>query len=257
MVFLTVLFVERTDYLLSLPKIKIKQLMLPILIPLILFSFRTALGAVLVLALISAFVFGSGRQLAKWKRIAYSLFFVVIISLVVSVENVQEVQEIWAGKGDQSKGLEWRAERVGGNVFAKYAGAAVFAPLIFTIPFPTIVDIPTQENQMMLNGANYIKSLMSGFTIFALFLLLFRKEWKKHILPIAVMGGYLVVLVFSNFAQSERFHFPVLPFELMFAAYGISQLKAKHKTWFNIWMVFICIVIVGWSWFKLAGRELV
>ena len=35
----------------------------------------------------------------------------------------------------------------GGNAFAKYAGTAVFAPLIFTIPFPTMVNTPYQENQ--------------------------------------------------------------------------------------------------------------
>ena len=257
MAFLVVLFVERADYFLRQPKFRVKDWILPVLIAFVLFTFRTALAAVLVMALVCAIIFGQGRQLATWKKVTYSLFFIVIMMLVVRVEIVQEVQEIWVGSGDQSKGLEWRAEREGGNAFAKYAGAAVFAPIIFTIPFPTMVDIPMQENQMMLNGANYIKNIMSGFTIFALFLLLFRKEWRKHVLPLAVMGGYLVVLVFSNFAQSERFHFPALPFELMFAAYGISQLKAKHRTWFNIWIVFVCIAIVGWSWFKLAGRGMV
>ena len=255
MVFLTVLFVERADFMLRQPKFSVKDWILPVLIAFVLFTFRTALAAVLVMALVCAFIFSPGRKLPTWKKITYSLFFILIMLLVVKVEIVQEVQDLWAGRGDnQDKGMEWRSQRAGGNVFAKYAGAALFAPLIFTIPFPTMVDIPMQENQMMLNGANYIKNIMSGFTIFALLLLLFRKEWRKYILPLAVMGGYLVVLVFSNFAQSERFHFPALPFELMFAAYGISQLKAKHKTWFNIWIVFICIVIVGWSWFKLAGR---
>lgn len=257
MVFLTVLFVERTDYMLRQPKFRVKDWILPVLIAFVMFTFRTSLAAVLVIALLCSFIFASGRRLPTWKRIAYTLFFVIIMLLVVRVEIVQEVQEIWEGRGDQAKDMEWRAEREGGNAFAKYAGAAVFAPLIFTIPLPTMVDLPMQENQMMLNGANYIKSLMSGFTIFALFLLLYRKEWRKHILPLAVMGGYLLVLVFSNFAQSERFHFPALPFELMFAAYGISQLKAKHRIWFNIWIILICVIIVGWNWFKLAGRGMV
>lgn len=35
---------------------------------------------------------------------------------------------------------ERRGEREGGNELAKYAGAAVFAPLIFTIPFPTEIS---------------------------------------------------------------------------------------------------------------------
>jgi hypothetical protein len=41
-------------------------------------------------------------------------------------------------QGDYQKdNMEWRGEREGGNEFAKYAGVTVFAPLIFTIPFPT------------------------------------------------------------------------------------------------------------------------
>ena len=95
---------------------------------------------------------------------------------------------------------------------------------------------------------------MSGFVIFALFALLFNGDWRKHVLPIAVTCGYLVVLAFSNFAHAERFHFPVLAFELMFAAYGISQLKNIHKRWFTMWFVIVCIANLVWAWIKLAGR---
>lgn len=51
-------------------------------------------------------------------------------------------------------------------------------------------------------------------------------------MPLALMLGYVVVLAVSTFAQSERFHQPVVPFEMMFAAYGIVSLvyhrKRKH-----------------------------
>ena len=117
-----------------------------------------------------------------------------------------------------------------------------------------MVDVPNQENQMMMNGANFIKNVLSGFVIFALVTLLLRGDWRKHVLPIAVTAGYLVVLVFSNFAHSERFHFPVLAFELMFAAYGVSLMTNKHKRWYTIWLVAVCIIINAWSWIKLAGR---
>ena len=107
---------------------------------------------------------------------------------------------------------------------------------------------------MMMNGANYIKNVLSGFVIFAMFSLLFKGEWKKHVLSISLMSGYLVVLVFSNFAHAERFHFPVLAFELMFAAYGISLMKNKHKRWYGIWLMVVGVAIIGWAWIKLAGR---
>ena len=111
-----------------------------------------------------------------------------------------------------------------------------------------------QENQMMMNGANFIKNILSGLTIFTLITMLFSGKWREHVLPIAMMSGYLVVLVFSNFAHSERFHFPVLGLELMFAAYGVTRLKNKHKKWFEGWLIFMSAVVIGWGWFKLAGR---
>ena len=98
--------------------------------------------------------------------------------------------------------------------------------------------------------------MLSGLTIYALFLLLLSGEWRKHVLPIAVTCGYLLVIAFSNFAHSERFHFPVLAFELMFAAYGVTQVKNKQKKWYTYWLIGVSVVIVGWAWIKLAGRGL-
>lgn len=255
MTFMTILFVERADYALRSPKITFGNIILPGTVILIMFTFRTALAAVLLAAMTAALILSSGKQLQAWKKVVYTSLFVIWMFLTVGAEMIQETQALWAARTEnQSVGYEWRAQT---NSFAKYATASVFAPLIFTIPFSSLVAIPGQENQMMMNGACFIKNIMSGFTILALFLLLIRGDWRKHILPIAVMCGYLVVLVFSNFAHSERFHFPVLPLELMFAAYGVSQVTNKHKRWFMIWSIGICIANIAWAWIKLAGRGIV
>ena len=252
MTFLTILFVERADFALRSKKITISCLALPGVIVLALFSFRTALAAVLVAALVAALIFSSGKQLELWKKIVFSSIFAIWMFLTVGVEILDETQALWNGRTDnQSVGYEWRAET---NSFAKYASASVFAPLILTIPFSSMVATPGQENQMMLNGANFIKNIVSGLTILAMFMLLLRGDWRKHVLPIAVMMGYLVVLVFSNFAHSERFHLPVVPLEYMFAAYGVTQVTNKHKRWYVIWLVGISVANIAWAWIKLAGR---
>jgi hypothetical protein len=74
------------------------------------------------------------------------------------------------------------------------------------------------------------------------------------VLLLSFLCGYLVVLVFSSFAQSERFHIPSVPFALMFAAYGISIVTKKQKKWFNGWLILIFVANIAWSWFKLRGR---
>lgn len=258
MAFMTILFVERADYALRAPKLTFANIILPGIVILLMFTFRTALAAVLVAAFTGALLLSSGKQLQLWKKVLYGSVFVVWMVLTVGAEMIQETQELWAARNEnQETGYQWRAERSGGNTFAKYASASVFAPLILTIPFPTVVAVPTQENQMMMNGANFIKNVLSGLTILALFLLIIRGDWRKHVLPMAVMIGYLVVLVFSNFAHSERFHFPILALELMFVAYGVSQLTNKHKRMYTIWLVFICIANVLWTWIKLKGKGMI
>jgi hypothetical protein len=255
MAFLTILFAERGDYAIRSPKITFGNIILPGIIILVMFTFRTALAAVLFAALIGALILSSGKQLEAWKKTLYGTVFAIWMFMTVGVEIVQETRDLWEGRVEnQSVGYEWRAET---NTFAKYASASVFAPLIFTIPFSSMVYVYGQENQMMMNGANFIKNIMSGFTIFAVILLIARGKWREHVLPLALTCGYLVVLVFSNFAHSERFHFPVLGLEMMFAAYGISQMTNKHKRWFNIWTIVICVANVLWAVIKLRGRGLV
>lgn len=252
MTFLAILFVERADMVLRSPKIKLTGMILPALCILVMFTFRTALAAVMFAALIGALILSSGKQLQTWKKVLYSSLFAVWMFMTVGAEMIQETQALWTARAEnQSTGYEWRAET---NSFAKYATASVFAPLIFTIPFSSMVATRSQENQMMMNGANFIKNIMSGLTILAMFLLLKRGDWRKHVLPIATMCGYLVVLVFSNFAHSERFHFPIMALELMFAAFAITNLTNKHKRWYVIWLVGICIANIAWAWIKLAGR---
>lgn len=257
MAFLICLFVERGDLALRSSKLKIQDLILPLAIIGVMLTFRTALAAVLAAAMVGALIFTSKRQLQVWKKVLYTTIFAIWMLATTGVELIQEAEILWEGRAEnQTVGYQYRSERSGGNDFAKYASASVFAPLIFTIPFSSMVETPYQENQMMMNGANFIKNIISGLTILALFLLLKRGDWRKHVLPIATMCGYLAVLVFSNFAHSERFHFPVVALELLFAAYGVTQLTNKHKRWFMIWLVVICVANIAWAFIKLKGRGL-
>ena len=262
MVFLAMLFVERADWLLRQPKLKAVQTVAVMLIPLALFTFRTALAATLVAAFFCALLLTTGRVSGFGKRavllIVAAIFAVTMFMTSTSIGS--EVSQMWQARGSgQQANMEWRSRRDNGNAFAKYAGAAVFAPMIFTIPFPTMSEVPGQENQKMIHGGNFVKNIVSYFTIMALLILLVTGNWRKHVLPLAVLCGYLVVLVFSSFAQSERFHLPILPLTLMFAALGISLIKDNPwmKKYFNYWCVLMFLAAVAWNWFKLAGRGMI
>lgn len=266
MVFLAMLFVERADWLLRQPKLKAMQTMAVMLIPLALFMIRTALAATLIAAFFCALLLTTGRVSGIGKRaVLIVLAGVFAVTMFMTSTSIgAEVTEMWkTGGSKQQETNEWRATRVdkGGysNTLIKYASASVFAPMIFTVPFPTMTETPGQENQKMIHGGNFIKNITSYFTIMALLILLITGNWRKHVLPLAVLCGYLVVLVFSNFAHSERFHLPILPLSLMFAALGISLIKDNPwiKRYFNYWCVIMFIAAIAWNWFKLAGRGMI
>lgn len=266
MVFLGILFIERADHLLRKGKLPVFQTAALMLIPLALFMIRTALAATLVMAFFCALLFSSDRVVKTGQRImlivAAVAFAIVMFLSSTSIGN--DVREMWARGGSQQKStMEWHSTRKDArgfnNEFAKYAGAAVFAPMIFTIPFPTMTDTAGQENQKLIHGGNFVKNITSYFTIFALLILLLTGDWRKYVLPVAVLVGYLVVLVFSNFAHSERFHQPILPLSLMFAAYGISLMPQVRliKKYFPYWCLLMLFVAIAWNWFKLAGRGMI
>lgn len=258
MVFLTVAFLERTDKLLRGKKYSFSTIILPLLLACSLFFFRTVLGATAVFALFTTLIFSTNKVLGMGKRTLLIVWVLIAAGYFVGGKIATEVEEVWAARNQtQQTSMEWRSEREGGNRFAKYAGGAVFAPMIFVIPFPTVVGTPNQENQQIINGGNYVKNIMAFFTLFALFLIIKTRRWREYLLIGSFTIGYLIVLALSAFAQSERFHQPALPFILILSAYGVSQLTNRIKKYYTWWLMLIFVAIVAWSWFKLAGRGLV
>lgn len=260
MVFLGVLFVEQADQMLRSRQFTAWKVLPILLIAAAMFTVRTPLGIVALLSLVFSVVMSSSRVASWGKRVIVGILAVALIG-VVAGNRIQEearglIEQVQGGQ--QKSNMEWRAERKGGNKFAKYAGATVFAPMIFTFPFPTMVNIVGQDQQQLLNGGNFVKNILSAFTILALVILLMSGKWRDHLLLLSFMLGYLAVLTMSSFAQSERFHQPAMPFELMFAAYGLSiaVTKPKYKRWFTYWSALMFLACIAWNWFKLKGRGL-
>ena len=261
MVFLGVLFVEQADQMLRSRQFTAWKVIPVLLLAAALFTVRTPLGLVALLALVFSVVMSSSKVVNWGKRIIVGALAIALIGVVAGnriEEQSRSLLEQVRG-GQQQNNMEWRSTRKDGNSFAKYAGASVFAPMIFTLPFPTMVrPYDGQEVQQMLNGGYAAKNIISFFTIFAMIMLLMSGRWREHLLPLSYMLGYLAVLTMSTFAQAERFHQPAMPFEFMFAAYGLSiaVTQKKYKRWFIYWCGLMFVVMVGWNWFKLAGRGL-
>ena len=266
MVFLVVMFVEQADQMLRSRQFTAWKVAPILLVAALLFTFRTVLALVCLMALIFTIVMSSTRVVNWGKRIVIGGLAITFIMLAAGNQIQEQASELISKveEGEQKGNMEWRAERkdVTGTTqsFAKYAGFAVFAPMIFTLPFPTLVrPFDDQDLQQMLNGSNFLKNIISFFTIVAIVMLFLSGKWREHLLPLSLLIGYLIVLSMSSFAHSERFHQPAMPFEFMFAAYGLSiaVTKPKYKRWFMYWCGVMFVAAIAWNWFKLAGRGMV
>lgn len=218
--------------------------------------FRTALAWVLALSFICALLFSSEKVISIPRR------FVIILALifgglffsggVIMDQGSEIIGQIEANEGAN---LEFRANRSGGNKLAARLNKGVFAPIMFTIPFPTMVSIEGQNIQQLQNGGYYIKNVLSFFVIFSLIVLLKRKAWGGNVMVIAYLIGYLIALALSSFAHSGRFHHPVIPIEMIFAALGMSFIKDKRQAdFFDLFLLVEFLLIIVWNGFKLRGR---
>lgn len=263
MVFLVCLAVDNFDRVLNSGQRYTFWSLLPgMLAASALMFFRSALGLVMFMAVFAHIVMASQRVMSIGKKVLAGVLVGVVLAVAMGDRiRTQSQQLVEAAQSDSQKtNMEWRANRQSGNSFAKYAGAAVFAPLIFTIPFPTFNSpYDGQQRQIQLSGGSYIKNIFSFFVIIVMLMLLISGEWRRHVFILAYTIGYHIVLVMSNFAHSGRFHMPVIPMLMLFAAYGIQIAKTNKKvrTWFPIVLVLEVVVCLAWNWFKLKGRGMI
>ena len=263
MVFLCCLFLDKADATLSTSnKLGFRQLVPALLIGLALMFMRTALGLVAFMAIFAHIVFVSRKVMSNGKKILAGVLVVATVFMGLgdrfisqSREHLEQVES-----GGQQQNMEWRSKRKGGNSFAKYAGAAVFAPLIFTIPFPTFNRANSEQIvQPITSGGSYIRNVLSFFVILVMILLVASGEWRKHVFILAYTCGYLAVLVVSGYAQSGRFHMPIWPMLMVFAAFGIQVAKDNKRVRrdYNLVLLLEIIACLGWNWFKLKGRGMI
>lgn len=263
MVFLCCLAIDNFDRVLnSGQKYNLRSLLPGMLAAIALIFFRSALGIVILLAFFAHVVMASNRVMSMGKKILAGVLVGAILLVSMGDRIRSQSQQLMKGAQSnyQKDNMEWRAERAGGNSFAKYAGAVVFAPLIFTIPFPTFNQADrSQILQIQLSGGSYIKNIFSFFVITVFFVMLISGEWRRHVFILAYTVGYHLVLVMSAFAQSGRFHMPVWPMLMLFGAYGIQIAKTnvKLRKWFPIVLVIEVVACVAWNWFKLKGRGMI
>ena len=256
MIFLMVAYLERADYLLRSKKYNIITIIIPALLALSLFTFRTILGAAAVFAFVTALVFTNTIIIGKAKRYVLIGWGLLTVFTVTSGTIINESESLWDQREDNQIAKRTHQTRKG-NQWAKYATGTVMAPMMFVLPFPTMVDVDEQYNQQMLSGGNYVRNFFGGFVLIALFSSIFiTKNWRNLSLIGSFVIAYLGIVSMSGFSNSERFLLPGLPVLLIMAAYGVTLLDAKNYRFIKIWYWVVPVMAFAWAYFKLGSRGL-
>ena len=256
MIFLLVAFLERTDYLLRSKKYNILTIALPVLLLVSLFSFRTVLGEAAAFSVVTALVFTNTQVVGKAKRWILIGWVALAIGILTGGTIMAEIESTWDDREtNQTAKRSYQTSK--GNQWAKYATGTVMAPIMFVMPFPTMVDVDQQYNQQMISGGNYVRNFFGGFVLLAIFSAIFiTKNWRNLSLIGSFVIAYLGIISVSGFANSERFLLPALPGLLIMAAYGISLLNAKNYKVVRLWYYVVPVMVIAWAYFKLGSRGL-
>ena len=256
MVFLLVAFLERADYLLRSKKYNVFTIAVPVLIALSLFSFRTVLGGAAVFAFVTAIVFTNTSVIGKSKRYMLIGWGLLAAFTLTGGTIMNESEGLWETRNDNQVNKR-NIQTLRGNQWAKYATGSVMAPMMFVLPFPTMVDVDEQYNQQMISGGNFVRNFLGGFVLIAVFSAIFiTKNWRNLSLIGSFVIAYLGIVSSSGFANSERFLLPGLPVLLIMAAYGVTLLNAKNYRFIKIWYWVVPVMGLAWAFFKLGSRGL-
>lgn len=166
-----------------------------------------------------------------------------------------EIEGLWEGRDDNvnNKRLE---QTLRGNQWAQYATGTVMAPMVFVLPFSTMINVDEQYAQQTKHGGNFIRNFMGFFAFLAVFEAIRKKRWREFALIGSFVFAYLGVISLSGFSNSERFLLPGLPGLIMMWSYGISVLNAKTYKWLNPWCIVVVAMEIAWAFFKLGSRGL-
>ncbi len=256
MLLVIVLFLERLDYLIRSEKVSFWSIFPPTILALGMFFFRTILGLSAFFTFATAILISSAPTMKKgWKRAALVGWIVLGFLTAGGGTIATEVEAYWENR-DENLINKREEQMLQGNRWAQYATGTVMAPIVFVLPFATMVDVDQQYGQQEKHGGNYVRNFMGFFALLAIYEAFRRKKWRNFAVIGAFAVSYLGVISLTGFSNSERFLLPGLPCLIMMWAYGVNTLRKETYKLLIPWSFIVLAMEIGWAYFKLGSRGL-
>ena len=255
MIFLSVMALERMDYLIRSKKYTFWNVFFPILLVALTFGFRTITGMCLIFAFL-VFIVLSTKDLVPIKSKIIVVSAVVVLFFVFLFTPIgYEMRFINKLKFTDINYQSEKFEKLGME-HAELAKNIYVAPAAFVMPIASMVDV-SNGNQKMLNGSVYVKNFIAFFAMLAIVIAFRERKWRNFSLIGAYELSYLAIIMFSFAFNSERYHEPAIPMIVVMAAYAVTHIQKKDRKFFYIYCGLLLVALVGWNWMKLSARGLI
>ena len=255
MIFLSILALERMDYLIRSKKYTVWNILCPILLTGLTFGFRTIIGMSLIFAFV-VFVLLSPKELVgkKGKIITVAATVIVFFGFLLSPVG-REMRIIYRVKFTD---LSYQKDKYAseGMKHSELAQSWIMAPGAFVLPLSPMVEEAPDHNKM-IHGSTYVKNFLAFFAMLAIVIAFRQKKWRDFSLIGAFELSYLAMIMFSFAANSERYHEPAVPLIVLMSAYAMTHLRRKDLKLFYVYCGVLFVALVVWNWLKLSARGLV
>lgn len=255
MIFLSILALERMDYLIRSKKYTFWNILFPILLVGLSFGFRTVIGMCLIFAFL-VFVVLSPSNLVSRKSKIITLSITTVVFLVFLFTTIGSEMKIiyrinFSGTDYMAKRYEEMGLKYGEITKSKY-----LFPGAFVLPLSPMIE-ETPVHNKLIHGSTYIKNFLAFFAMLAIVIAIRQKKWREFSLIGAYELSYLAIIMFTFTSNSERFHEPAIPLILVMAAYAMTHLRRKDLVLFYVYCGLLFVALFVWNWLKLAARGLV
>lgn len=255
MIFLSILALERMDYLVRSKKYTVWNIAFPILLVGLTFGFRTIVGMCLIFAFL-VFILLSSNELVKKKSKIIILSTTALVFLVFLFSSVGwEMKVIYKLKFTDLNAQTEKYDSLGFK-HAELAQSKYLAPGAFVLPLAPMVE-ESPDNNKMIHGSTFVKNFLAFFAMLAFVVAFRQKKWRDFSLIGAYELSYLGIIMFSFAANTERFHEPAIPLLILMAAFSMTHLRRKDLILFYVYCGLLFVALFAWNWLKLSARGLV
>lgn len=255
MIFLSLLALERMDYLIRSKKYTAWNIAFPILLTGLTFGFRTIVGMCLIFAFL-VFIMLSPNELVGKKGKIISVSAIVLVFFVFLLTGIGNEMRIIYRLRFVDLNVKTEKYEALGFKHAELAHSKYLAPGAFVLPLAPMVEESPEHNKM-IHGSTYVKNFLAFFAMLAIMVAFRQKKWRDFSLIGAYELSYLAIIMLSFAANMERYHQPAIPLLVLMAAYAMTHLRRKDLILFYVYCGFLYVALFVWNWLKLSARGLV